>query len=68
MVLANGDIVKTASRARKSAAGFVLFLSVYLLINFTYNFPPSVCFARGQVSIIKIQREKYLVNSINYQQ
>lgn len=25
VVLANGDVVKTASRARKSAAGFVLF-------------------------------------------
>jgi hypothetical protein len=27
VVLANGDIVKTASRARKSAAGFVLLSS-----------------------------------------
>jgi hypothetical protein len=30
VVLANGDTVKTASRARKSAAGFVLLsLSIY---------------------------------------
>ncbi|CAK8534304.1 unnamed protein product [Lathyrus sativus] len=46
VVLANGDIVKTASRARKSVAGFVLFLYFYLLINSLIIFSPSMngCF------------------------
>ena len=44
LVLANGDIVKTASRARKSAAGFVIFLSLYSLIKFTCWEIEKLCF------------------------
>ena len=60
VVLANGDIVKTASRARKSAAGFVIFLFLYLLINFTCNLPLHDLFERSgkRHDISKLGKEK----------
>lgn len=46
-VLANGDVVKTASRARKSAAGFV-FLS------FLFILPPQTLFINSIVDLFSL--------------
>lgn len=66
VVLANGDIVKTASRARKSAAGFVIFSSLYILINFTSSFfslnDLLRCQAKG-IIYVNFVGQKNMVNS-----
>jgi len=56
VVLPNGDVVKTASRARKSAAGFVFSLQLFSCSLFGFPFLRDI--------IYKLKNETYACNCL----